>query len=158
MTICKKTFEGDFATHSKRENQPRSQGPILLVTRLRKNMQLLLCTEKHAAGQTWEHMQPQCHAPMCSWYKARENMQILSRFLREKVLGTNQREKCLVPVERARAHKKYNYLYPTWEKARDPRMHLTKIYMFYFFSLGGVRSSEDPIRKDHAPHIEKGCC
>ena len=103
-------------------------------------------------------MQPQCHAPMCSWYKARENMQILSHFLRGKVLGRNQREKCLVPVESARAHKKYSYLYPTWEKARDPRMHLTKFYMFYFFSLGGVRSSEDPIRKDHAPHIEKGCC
>lgn len=80
-------------------------------------------------------MQPQCHAPMRSWYKARENMQILSHFLRGKVLGTNQREKCLVPVESARAHKNYSYLYPTWEKARDPRMHLTKFYMFYFFFI-----------------------
>lgn len=117
MTICKKTIEGDFASHSKRGNQRRSQGPLLLVTRLRKNMQLLLCTEKHAGSnmqrvKTREHMHPQCHEPMCSWYKARENMQILTNFLREKALEMNQGEKYMVfGAGRKRARIKNTVIY-----------------------------------------------
>lgn len=62
--------------------------------------------------KTREHMQPQCHALMCSWYKARENMQILSHFLRDKALGTNQGEKYMVfGASRKRARIKNTVIY-----------------------------------------------